>query len=329
MKPFITIARPHKDILEGRLTSDIFAADLWQVFKNEAPDEYKNPDIFFRKTYITHGLENLLSIAEKRLKGKGGDPVIQLQTPFGGGKTHSLIALYHKAKVEWKAKVVVIDGTVLDPRESRIWEEIEIQLSGKAEKLQGMTSPGREKLQELISKKQPILILLDEILEYTTKAAGTAVGSSNLASQTLAFIQELTTTINTIDKALLIFTLPSSVLERYDENAERLFQQLQKIAGRTEKVYTPVQDEEVSQVIRRRLFSEINDQLAKETIEEFLDYAEKERFLPEGIERAIYRERFLKSFPFQPEVIDVLYKRWGSLPQFQRTRGVLRILANV
>ncbi|GFP31101.1 DUF499 domain-containing protein, partial [Candidatus Hakubella thermalkaliphila] len=94
-----------------------------------------------------------------------------------------------------------------------------------------------------------------------------------------------------------------------------------------EKVYTPVQDEEISHVIRRRLFSEVNEKEARNTIEEFLDYAEREKILPEGVEKVKYRERFVQSFPFQPEVIDVLYKRWGSFPTFQRTRGVLRILA--
>jgi len=328
MKPFSTIAIPHSDILEGRLTMDVFAADLWQVFKGEAPEEYQNPDIFFRKTFLTAGIKNLLDIVKKRLDGKGGDSVIQLQTPFGGGKTHSLIALYHKAK-EWKVNVVVIDGTALDAEETTLWGEIEMQLTGKINLLSGLTSPGREKLKNILENNQPLLILMDEVLQYTTKSAGREVGSSNLASQTLAFMQELTETVSILPRAVLVLTLPSSVLEHYDENAEKLFQQLQKVVGRMEKVFTPVQDEEVAQVIRRRLFSQIDEKSASEIIEKFLDYAEKEKILPEGLEKASYREKFIKSFPFQPEVIDVLYKRWGSFPTFQRTRGVLRLLALV
>lgn len=328
MKPFSTIAIPHRDILEGRLTMDVFAADLWEVFKGRAAEEYQDPNIFFRKTYITDGLKNLLDIAEKRLNGKGGDPIIQLQTPFGGGKTHSLIALYHKTK-EWGVKVVVIDGTALDPKETTTWEEIEKQLTGKVEKLKGKTSPGREKLRELFDAHQPLLILMDEILEYTTKASGIEVGDSNLASQVLAFVQELTGTVKTLDKSLLILTLPSSIIEHYDENAERLFQQLQKITGRMEKVYTPVYDEEIDHVIGRRLFSSIDEKEARKAVDEFMDYAEREKILPEGVEKSNYRQRFMKSYPFQPEVVDVLYKRWGSFPTFQRTRGVLRLLSLV
>ena len=328
MKPFATIAIPHRDILEGKLTMDVFAADLWEVFQGRAPDEYQDPVTFFRKTYVTDGLRNLLYIAEKRLKGMGGDPIIQLQTPFGGGKTHSLIALYHKAR-EWKVNTVVIDGTALDPKEDILWEEIERQLTGQVKILKGNTSPGREKLRKLFEEYQPLLILMDEILQYTTKAAGIKVGESNLAAQVKAFIHELTGTIKTFDKALLILTLPSSVLEHYDETAERLFHQLQKIVGRMEKVYTPVRDEEVAHVIRRRLFSSVDENEARKVIEGFIDYAEKEGILPEGMEKSTYRERFMASYPFQPEVIDVLYKRWGSFTSFQRTRGVLRLLSLV
>src|SRR5438445_13322726 len=98
-KPFHTVAIPHDDILAGRLTKDVFAADLWEVFKGRGPDEYKDADQFAKKTYPTEGLQNLLAVVEKRLKGKGGDPVIQIQTPFGGGKTHALIAMYHNARI--------------------------------------------------------------------------------------------------------------------------------------------------------------------------------------------------------------------------------------
>ncbi len=95
-RAFHTIAIPHDDILQGRLTLDVFAADLWEVYHGRGPEEYRDSTLFFQKTYLTDGLRNLLEVVQKRLAGQGGDPVIQMQTPFGGGKTHALIALYHK-----------------------------------------------------------------------------------------------------------------------------------------------------------------------------------------------------------------------------------------
>ncbi|MEK9149257.1 MAG: DUF499 domain-containing protein, partial [Candidatus Desantisbacteria bacterium] len=327
MKPFHTIAVPHRDILEGRLTMDVFAADLWEVSQNRGPDEYKDTETFFRKTYQTQGLTNLLNIVGNRLQGKGGDPVIQIQTPFGGGKTHALIAMYHKA-TEWNAKKIVVSGTALSPKET-LWGLMEKQLTGRIARFSGQVSPGKEALRELLYENQPVLILMDEVLEYVTKAAGVKVAESTLAAQTIAFMQELTETAGTLEKVCLVVTLPSSIIEHYDEKAETLYQQLQKVAGRVEKIWTPVQENEIARIIRRRLFSEIDEKSAKKVVTEFIKYAEKEGILPAGRLPTQYRDRFLDSYPFMPEVVDVLYHRWGTYPTFQRTRGVLRLLSLV
>ena len=129
MTAFHTIAIPHDDILQGKLTMDVFAADLWEVFKDRGVEEYRQPELFFQKTYETEGLKTLLDVVEKRLKGKGGDPVLQIQTPFGGGKTHTLIAMYHKA-AEWGAKRVVMVGTTMSPKDT-LWGMLEEQITGK------------------------------------------------------------------------------------------------------------------------------------------------------------------------------------------------------
>ena len=325
--PFHTIAVPHRDILEGRLTLDVFAADLWEVFRGTAPDEYKDSTQFFEKTYQTDGLRDLLSIIEGRLNGRGGDPVIQIQTPFGGGKTHALIAMYHRAS-EWNAQKAVIVGTPMSASDT-LWGMLETQLTGEIDRFDGLTSPGRDALCELLSESQPVLILMDEVLEYMTKAAGVQVADSTLATQTLAFMQELTEAAAILEKVALVITLPSGAMERYDEGAERLFMQLGHVAGRVEKIYTPVQEHEIAQVIRQRLFAPINMDNAGETIRDFMDYAEKESILPPGMELSEYRKRFEAAYPFLPEAIDVLYQRWGSFPDFQRTRGVLRLLSLV
>jgi len=327
MSAFHTFAVPHRDILEERLTMDVFAADLWEVFKQRAPAEYKDSETFFTKTYMTEGLKHLLSIVEKRLQGKGGDPVIQIQTPFGGGKTHALIAMLHKATA-WKARSVVLVGTALSA-DMMLWGEIEKQLTGKNLKFTAQAAPGREAIRELLAAHQPVLILMDEVLQYATKAATVKVGSSNLASQTMAFMQELTEAAGTLPDVCMVVTLPSSLLEHYDEGAERLFQQLQRVSGRVEKIYTPVQEHEISKVVRRRLFQSIDLKKAEGEINDFMEYASKETILPADQEPSEYRRQFVDSYPFLPDVIQVLYHRWGSFPTFQRTRGVLRLLSLV
>lgn len=326
MKPFHNIAIPHKDILEGKLRMDIFAADLWEAYHNQGEEEYRDKDTFFRKTYMTEGLKNLLEIIKKRVDGNGGDPVIQIQTPFGGGKTHALIAIMHSTK-DWKVNCCVLVGTNLSADDT-LWSILEKQLTGKNEILTGYTAPGKEKIKKILEKNKPTVILIDEILEYAVKAAGKKVGDSNLAAQTLAFMQELTESVSSLEKCILVITLPSSSkLEHFDENANQLLVQLQKVCGRIEKIYTPVNENEIAKVIRQRLFSHVNEKEAKKIVEEFVDYARIENILPTGIEASEYRDKFIDSYPFLPEVIDVLYHRWGSFPEFQRTRGVLRILA--
>ena len=327
MSAFHTIAVPHEDILAGRLTMDVFAADLWNVHQGRPPDEYRDSVRFFQKTYQTEGLSDLLDVVEKRLRGQGGDPVIQIQTPFGGGKTHALIAMYHRAS-EWAANRGVIVGTPMAPTDT-LWGLLAEQLTGTREGFGGMVAPGRDAIYALLDAHQPVLILMDEVLEYATKAAGVRVEDSTLVAQTLAFLQELTEAVSALERTCLVISLPSSLLEHYDEGAERLFRQLQKVAGRVEKIYTPVQEHEITQVIRRRLFSSIDEQRMQEAVGEFLEYAVRELLLPAGVEPSEYRRRFEASYPFLPEVVDILYQRWGSFTSFQRTRGVLRLLSLV
>src|SRR6266542_1882660 len=97
LKPWREIVTPHPDVASGRYAQAEFAADLAQVHRGEGADEYRDPVEFYRRTFMTQGLRHLLSSAMLRLAGRGGDPVVELQTNFGGGKTHSLLALYHLA----------------------------------------------------------------------------------------------------------------------------------------------------------------------------------------------------------------------------------------
>jgi len=332
MKPFHTIATPHRDILESRLAMDVFAADLWDVHNNRGSEEYRDADTFFAKTYMTEGLTNLLGVVEKRLNGGGGDAVINIQTPFGGGKTHALIAMYHKAK-EWRAERAVIVGTKHNAEKQTLWGMLEEQLLGRVSTFSGMAAPGGDAIRELLEASQPTIILIDELLEYITKAAAVKVGDSTLAAQCMAFMQELTETVRTLEKVSLVLSLPASVLEHYDssavEAADRLLSQIQHVTARVEKIYTPVREHEITLIIRRRLFGSIDETEAKKIVAEYVKYAEREEILPAGTEPSVYRDRFVSSYPFLPEVVDVLYHNWGTFPSFQRTRGVLRLLSLV
>ncbi|MFQ6061436.1 MAG: ATP-binding protein, partial [Thermoplasmata archaeon] len=344
------VATPHKDIREGRLSESIFAADLGDVVRGEAPMEYQDPVIFFQKTYLTKGLRNLLENILDRLGNGKGDPVIQLQTPFGGGKTHALLSLYHAVKhtrkldhlpmvaelptVE-KASVAVFVGTHADAVSGKTpWGEIAEQLGCYdiiEEHDEKRVAPGKERLREMIERSGPTLILIDEILEYIVKAVRAEKVEKITQGQTLAFLQEISEVIASSEDCCLVIALPTSILERYDEEAEKSFQQLQKIVGRVEAIYTPVEGVELYEIIRKRLFEDIgSEDTRRRTAEAYFDlYQKLGGDVPSEVRDVQYRERIERAYPFHPELVDVLYERWGSIPTFQRTRGALRLLAEV
>ena len=329
LPPFETIAKPHSDIRKGTFTADTYAARLGQVVNNQGPFEYRNPDRFFERTHITEGLKTLLKGIEGRLKGRNRqnqDPIIQLQTPFGGGKTHTLIALYHKAK-EWDAIPIVIVGSAIDPENGdTFWGAIERQITADSQHFKTQVAPGSDRLSNLFTQTQkPILILMDEVLNYLQRAAGVAVQQSTLADQTIAFILSLTEAIAANKQATFVVTLQESEIEPIVEK----FPLFTDLLTRLKRVVTPVEDTEIASIIRKRLFEEINTNETKQIAKAFAKYAKEESILPTGTQESEYRQQFIENYPFLPEVIDVLYKRWGSFPNFQRTRGILKYLSRV
>ncbi len=333
MKAFHTIAIPHRDILEGRLTMDVFAADLWEVRQKRGPDEYKDAETFFRKTYLTQGMQDLLGIVEKRLRGEGGDPVIQIQTPFGGGKTHALIAMYHKAET-WKAAPVVIVGEKLQTGSraenfDTLWGVMEEQLTGTKAAFSSPVPPGGEQIKQLLQGHAPVLILMDELIPYLNTTDAVQVGDATLTTLTLTFLHNLTNVVSEMGNVSLVLTTTPSNPYNRTARGEELVAQLQDITARREIIKSPVQEDEIARIIRRRLFGDMDLKGAESAVAGFVEYAEKEGILPTGMQPSEYRDRFLDAYPFMPEVVDVLYHRWGSFPTFQRTRGVLRLLALV
>ncbi len=347
MKPWHEVVVPHQDIRKGKFDESVFAADLSDVVADRGPLEYRSASTFFRKTYPTHGLVTLLSAVLSRLSGEGkGEAVIQIQTPFGGGKTHSLIALYHLfkhsselkgldtisavlkesgAKAIPEVRVATFVGTAGDPLKGKTpWGSLAEDLGSYAllkEHDKKRRAPGKDLLHELLGDK-PTLILMDEIAEYAVKAR-------DFGDQVMAFFQELTETVKVLPQCSLVATLPSSA--PYGEEGERALQQLQRIFGRVEAVYTPVEGEEIYEVIRRRLFEDTPDPTEARNVAD--NYWEMYQRLGDDVPRAVrepaYRDKLRKAYPFHPELIDILYERWSTFSTFQRTRGVLRLLAEI
>ena len=330
---FHEIAVPHKDILSKNFSSEVYAAKLWDVYHKRGSDEYKDSKIFFEKTYLTDNLKKILDSVKDRLDGKSGGHFRSISTPFGGGKTHTLITLYHKC-VEWNVKPVVLVGNEIDPNTHTLWGMIEEQLTGKIDKLAGNVSHGGEALRKVLeTQNKPVLILIDELLQYVSKADGIKVEQSTLAKQTIGFVQELSEAVSSFSNVCVIVTVPSSANEQLDdERYAELYEQLQKFAGRTKDTITPVSDNDIPKIIRHRLFSSTDSEIrdrSEKIIKDFVDYCEDEGLIPEGMQVSQYREEFSRSYPFLPQVIDVLYQRWGTITRFQRTRGVLRLLSLV
>jgi len=347
MQPWHKICVPHRDIREGRFDESVFAADLSDVVADRGPLEYRDAQTFFKKTYPTLGLVNLLSAILSRLSGQGkGEAVIHIQTPFGGGKTHSLIALYHlfrhgeelkamdavqevmkRAKVRQvpQTKVATFVGTAADALKGKTpWGVL-------AEKLerypllqdhdQKRRAPGKDLLHEIIGDA-PTLILMDEIGAY-------AVTARDFLDQLMVFFQQLTEAVKVLPQCSMVVTLPSSA--PYGEEGERALSQLQRIFHRVETIYTPVEGEEIYEILRRRLFEDQPDPAqARKVAESYWDmYQRLGDDVPREVRQPAYRERMRKAYPFHPELIDLLFERWSTFPNFQRTRGVLRLLAEV
>ncbi|MBS1253271.1 MAG: hypothetical protein MAG451_02320 [Anaerolineales bacterium] len=359
MKNWFDIAVPHEDIRQGDFDEAVFAADLGDVVAGRGAVDYKDPYTFYKKTYLTYGLENLLGQVHKKLTTGQGPSVLELQTPFGGGKTHALVLTYHYLengqRIEnllpddvslVEAGISAIVGTQLNPSEGvtsddltrrTLWGEMAYQLGGRdayraiERNDTDRISPGKADLRALLKAHQPFVLLFDEILEYVVRARGVSVGDTSLAAQTLAFFQELTEAVASLDRGLMIVTLPSSELEDFGDAEQRNLAQLEKIFQRIETIVTPVQGEEVYSIIRRRLFEPIADEAAvREIADTYVQkYQRHKDELPPKARDIDYRRKLELAYPFHPDVIDILYEKWGTFSTFQRTRGVLRLLANV
>ncbi|MFZ4535579.1 ATP-binding protein [Propionivibrio sp.] len=367
LKPWREIAVPHEDVLKGTFQQAEFAADLSRVHEGTATPEYQNPALFFQRTFITEGMRLLLDSVVKRLSGKGGDPVIQLQTAFGGGKTHTMLAVYHLATGDVsasdlpgvpaildaagvtelpRARVAVLDGIKSSPNQPvmrdgqairTLWGDLAWQL-GKAEGYalvadadSSGTSPGKAVLETLLSRYAPCVILIDELVAYVRQfEEGKALTGGSFDSN-LSFVQALTEALKAVPNAVLLASLPESDKEAGSQRGVKALAALAHYFGRIQALWKPVGTEEAFEIVRRRLFSSIDDKLAAESVcRAFADFytANGEDF-PRETQESRYFDRLMHAYPIHPEVFDRLYEDWSSLDNFQRTRGVLKLMAKV
>lgn len=367
MKPWREIAVPHRDVLEGTFQQSEFAADITAVHSGKAPREYQDAVAFFDRTFITEGMRLLLTQVAQRLAGKGGEPVVQLQTAFGGGKTHTMLAVYHlttrtcalsqlpgipalldQAKLMDvpQARVVVLDGTAHSPGQpwkrgkqaiKTLWGELAWQLGGseafallKDADATG-TSPGKDVLRELLATYAPCVILIDELLAYVSQFPEGQTLSGGTYDSNRSFFQALTEAVKLVPNAIVLASLPESDVEAGSQRGIAALRALEKTFGRVQALWKPVATEEAFEIVRRRLFEPVRDSKARDTVcRAFADaYIAEGSKLPTETQEGRYYDRLVNAYPIHPEVFDRLYEDWTTIDGFQRTRGVLKLMAKV
>jgi predicted AAA+ superfamily ATPase len=373
--PWRQIAEPRPDVADGRYRQSEFAADLSQVVSGNAIPEYQDPVEFYSRTFITQGIRGMLIKSVQRVSGKGGEPIIQLKTAFGGGKTHSMLALYHLMRTESpnslneipnilkdagitempKVKVAVLVGTALDPSKphkhdylkditvNTLWGEMVAQLAQQSGNLKlydqvkeadnkGI-SPGSETLKNIFDSCGPCMILIDELVAYARKFYGHKEEKIPIGTfdNILSFVQELTEAVRKSRNSIVVASVPESETEAGDEAGQLALARIEKTFGRMEAVWKPVIAEEGFEIVRRRLFKPITDQTSVEkTCNAYFNvYKNNSGIFPVECREADYLAKMKKCYPIHPEIFDRLYDDWATIERFQRTRGVLRLMAAV
>ncbi|MEM3059151.1 MAG: DUF499 domain-containing protein [Methanomassiliicoccales archaeon] len=366
LRPWFEVVRLHPDVETGRLAMATFAIDFGGVLANSegVPLVYRDSRAFWQATHLTSGMRRLLEEVLDRLSGKSGDRVLQLRSPFGGGKSHVLVALYHAAKDRkaleegvpdckslpnpGKVQIAGIDGEKFDPTVGRkinsttvhtLWGALGMQLGCfdlVREHEKAKTAPAGDPVKAMLGDK-PVLILLDEVLQYVERAMTIPVGESNLGRQTLEFLQTLTTEVANSTNAVMVYSLQASTREALDNIG--LLTMLDHLAARVDAKREPVVGDEILDVLKKRLLFEtpppdIAKQAATAIAQSVTQWKVAEA--PDHSTRRVAEDekvhltrRLETAYPFHVGLIDLMKERWASIPDFQRTRGALRFLAAI
>lgn len=363
-KPWRDVTPPHADVMAARFVEAEFAADLSTVARGEGADTYRDPREFFRITYMTGGLRKVLQSAIERMAGKGGDPVIGLQTSFGGGKTHTMLALYHLANAKspetlpGMADIFKDAGVTTLPRHSNpvvfvgtasganqpipiegartvksLWGLIAVKLGGwKAyEKIkasdEARTNPGSEALIPILKEAAPCLILLDEVVAYARNLDGIPYDGF------ISFLQSLTEAAKAAPGVLVVGSLPESGAEVGNQRGREALLALEKVFGRVQSAWTPAQGTETFEIIRRRLFQELDADGQKardQAVKAFASfYKNNAGEFPTDVRERAYEAQLTAAYPVHPELFRILQTDWSALEKFQKTRGLLKMMAQI
>ena len=363
LTPWYKVVEPRPEVMRGRSFSpDEFAIALEQVVAGNAPEDYRDPAQFLSRTVFTGALKKHLGMVLRRLDGRTANtaPVLSLVTQFGGGKTHTLTALYHLVSAEpsvlagldelrreldlgeWPgAKPAVFVGGAWDPKPGREtpWMDLASQLAGDA----GLaalgdaartTPPGTDALARVFAAASgPVLILFDEVLNYLNRHRGVA------AEQFHAFLQNLTVATTGAERAVAVVSLPRSQIEMTEYDLEWQGR-ITKLVKRVAQDLMANDESDISEVVRRRLFSDLGDRKVRRKVAKAYAqwcFERSARLPPEWLAadaaagsaraREVLTRRFEACYPFHPATLSVFRRKWQTLPQFQQTRGALAMLA--
>jgi hypothetical protein len=362
LHPWSQAVHLHPDVESGNTAVAAYAIDLGALVDGDRhiPRVYRQPADFFAVTHLTSGMRRLLEDVLGGLAGGGGDRVLQLRSPFGGGKSHTLAALYHAARDRsalatlpggdalpdpGPVRVAVFDGEKFDVQGREVdgqhvqtmWGMLAARL-GCYERVayhdQNRVAPGGDVIAAMLGDA-PTLLLLDEVLKYLERVLAEKVGDSTLGRQTQDFLQSLSVEVARTSNAVLVYSLQASAHEAFGNEA--LLRMIDHLTSRVDAKREPVAGDEILPVLRRRLLAEPPDAAAVQaTADAFATEVTRMRsaHAPDEAsrraaedDRLALRDRIAAAYPFHPALIDLMRERWASLPDFQRTRGALRFLA--
>jgi hypothetical protein len=364
LKPWYQVITPREDLRENRpMDASEFAVHLDHIRegRENVSKDYSEPDRFFDRTYLTESLLQLCSQVVRRLSGVHVETsaVFNMATQFGGGKTHSLTTIYHLARHGEKAKswkgverildkagvpqvpkadVAVFVGSEFDviqgrggngqPVRKTPWGEIAWQLGGEqalaavAEHDARGLAPAGDALRSMLPSG-PTLILMDELMNYMSR--GRKMG---LRDQFFDFLQNLSEEARARKNMVLCVSIPASDSLEMNPDDERDHAALKKLLDRLGKAIMMSAGAEIAEIIRRRLFEWFGmSEDARRTASAYAEWTIEHAQELTGIDADSVYEQFQSCYPFHPTVLSVFERKWQSLPRFQRTRGILRLLA--